>query len=135
MDNRFTRFTITDPSVPDQDISSVEIQTNSAKHRKSVRARRFLKGPIPLSWLREHVQCPTDRLLLVLVARSHMRGETEFKVSRDILREAGIHDRKAAYRAIAKLEGTGSISVLRKRGRRPVVQVSKLLPPEPTRRT
>ena len=91
----------------------------------SRRADRFLKGPIPLNWIREHVQCPADRLLLVLRAHGDMRRSNEIKVTADVLRDAGIADRKAAYRAMKKLEVSGSLSVSRKPGRRPVIRLAQ----------
>ena len=109
--------------VPDADIPTEKVETNSSLRRKANRARRFLKGPIPLLWIRKHILKPADRLLLVLRAHSDMRQSIELKVSSDILGDAGITNRKTAYRAIAQLEDNGSLSVSRKRGRRPIVRL------------
>ncbi len=110
-------------SVPDRDVQAERVDTASSKGRRKRRADRFLKGPIPLNWIREHVQCPADRLLLVLRAHGDMQRAGEIKVTADVLRDAGITDRKAAYRAIKRLEASGSVSVSRKRGRRPIVRL------------
>ena len=110
-------------SVPDINVPAERVDTASSVGRRKRRADRFLKGPIPLNWIREHVQCPADRLLLVLRAHSDMQRSSEIKVTADVLRDAGITDRKAAYRAIKRLEVSGSLSVSRKPGRRPVIRL------------
>ena len=110
-------------SIPDRDVPAERVYTASSKGRRKRRADRFLKGPIPLNWIREHVQCPADRLLLVLRAHGDMQRSSEIKVTADVLRDAGITDRKAAYRAIKRLEVSGSLSVSRKPGRRPVIRL------------
>ena len=112
-------------SVPDGNVPAERVDTASAKGRRKRRADRFLKGPIPLHWIRERVQCPADRLLLVLRAHGDMQRSDEVKVTADVLRDAGITDRKAAYRAIKRLEVSGSLSVSRKPGRRPVIRLAQ----------
>jgi hypothetical protein len=54
-----------------------------------------------------------------------MRRSNEIKVTADVLRDAGITDRKAACRAMKKLEISGSLSVSRKPGRRPVIRLAQ----------
>ena len=112
-------------SVPDGCVPAELLETESSKGRRKRRADRFLKGPVPLNWIREHVQCPADRLLLVLRAHGDMQRSCEIKVTADVLRDAGIADRKASYRAIKRLEASGSVSVSRKRGRRPIVRLAQ----------
>ena len=112
-------------SVPDINVPAERVDTASSKGGRKRRADRFLKGPIPLNWIREHVQCPADRLLLVLRAHGDMQRSSEIKVTADVLRDAGITDRKAAYRAIKRLEVSGSVLVSRKPGRRPVTRLAQ----------
>lgn len=112
-------------SVPDRDVPAERVDTASSKGRNKNRAHRFLKGPIPLGWIREYVQCPTDRLLLVLRAHGDIQHSNEVTVSGAVLRDAGIADRKAAYRAIKRLEASGALSVSRKPGRRPVIRLAQ----------
>lgn len=112
-------------SVPDGCVPAELLETDSSKGRRKRRADRFLKGPIPLSWIRKHVQCPADRLLLVLRAHGDMQRVGEIKVTADVLRDAGIADRKAVYRAIKRLEASGSVMVSRERGRRPIVRLAQ----------
>lgn len=110
-------------TIPDRNVRAEKVQTQSAHKRKQRRAGLFLKGPIPLPWIRQHVQCPPDRLLLVLRAHGDMQRTNEFKLTAGILRDAGIDDRKAGYRALGRLEANGSLTVNRKRGRRPIVRL------------
>jgi hypothetical protein len=111
-------------SVPDAAVPAEKVETQTVIRQKTRRASRFLKGPIPLSWIRRNVRAPADRLLLVLVAHSDMRQSTELRVTADILRDAGIGGRKAAYRALGALEANGSLILRRHRGRRSVVQLT-----------
>jgi len=108
-------------SVADADVPEERVETYSAIRHRQNRSNRFLKGPIPLSWIRQHIFCATDRLLLVLRAHADMRRSMEVKVGADVLSDAGIVDRKTAYRALNKLETSGTLTVSRRRGRRPVV--------------
>jgi hypothetical protein len=110
-------------SVPDKQVPSEKIVTQVAARQQVRRAQRFLKGPILFSWIREFIKSPADRLLLVLVAHSDMRGVLELKISADILRNAGIPERKSAYRALRSLEISGAIIADRKSGRRPRVRL------------
>lgn len=109
------------PSVPDDAIPAEKVETKVAARQKARRAGRFLMGPIPLSWIRRNIHSPADRLLLVLRAHADMRGKREIPLTADILRDAGVTDRKVAYRAIQRLEAGGSLTVQRKRGQRAVV--------------
>ena len=120
---------VIDPSTPDSAVPAERVSTAHAGRRAASREKRFLKGPILLTWIREHVRHPPDRLLLVLVAHADMLGANELTITRDILEDAGIADRKAAYRAIDQLEARGFLAADRNRGRRPRVRI--LNPPKP----
>jgi len=110
-------------STPDDAVPAEKVETKQVAQRKARRAGRFLKGPIPLSWIRQNVRDPADRLLLVLIAHSDMNRSQEIKVTADILKDAGIADRRAGYRALNRLEADGSISLLRHKGRRPMAKM------------
>jgi len=111
-------------SVPDDAVPVVKVETKTASRREALRASRFLKGPILLSWVREHIRDPADRLLLVIRAHADMRQSAEFKLGADVLQDAGIGDRKATYRALSALEANASLEVSRKAGRRPIVRLT-----------
>jgi|GEM_PF-2725851 hypothetical protein len=114
---------VVSPLVSDDAVPAEKVETKHASKRKAHRAGRFLKGPTPLSWIRDQIRNPADRLLLVLIAHSDMRQSTELKITADILSDAGITHRKASYRALNTLEASGSLSIQRHRGRRPVVRL------------
>jgi len=111
------------PSAPDDAVPAEKVETKLTTKRKARRAGRFLRGPIPLSWVRAHIRSPADRLLLVLIAHSDMRQSLEIKITDDILKDAGIDHRKVAYRALDGLEANGSLSLQRHKGRRPIVNL------------
>jgi hypothetical protein len=111
------------PTASDDAVPAEKVETKRAAKRKARRERRFLMGPISLSWIRQNLRNPVDRLLLVLIAHSDMRQSTEIKVTTEILKDAGIADRKAGYRALDALEADGSISLQRHRGRRPIAKL------------
>ena len=116
-------FDAVPPSTPDGQVPVERVGTATCACHKAHRAERFLKGPIPLSWIRDHIRDPADRLLLVLLAHSDMQKTRVLKVTADVLRDAGVESRKVVYRALSALEANGVLGVLRKRGRRPVVRL------------
>lgn len=107
-------------SMPDSSVPCERIGIDQEPKQKSL----FLKGPIPLSWVRKSIPDPTSRLLLVLRAYSDMQRAEWFKVSKEIEREAGLKYRKAVHRALKQLEDAGAVKVIRKPGRRPTVKVN-----------
>ena len=110
-------------SVPDEEIPCKEVELASASHRKLKRQALFLKGPLPLAWIRENIRCTPDRLLLVLRAHADMGRGREVVLTASVLRDAGIEDRKAGYRAVARLEASGAIIVTRRPGQRHTVRI------------
>ncbi len=85
---------------------------------------RFLKGPIPLAWLRAAAQLPGKALhvgvaLWFLVGVS---GSSTVPLQPSLLRQFGV-DRHAGYRAVHALEGAALVQVRRHRGRAPMVTV------------
>jgi hypothetical protein len=123
MDDFQNQSNIIPASMPDAAIPAEKVVTKLATRRKAHRAGRFLMGPIMLTWIQSHIRNPVDRLLLVLIAHSDMRQSSEIKVTADILNDAGVTKRKAAYRALDALEANGSISLQRHKGRRPIVKI------------
>jgi hypothetical protein len=111
------------PYIPDNQIPTVKINTPSSIQRQAKHNSRYLAGPIKLSWIRKHIKLPADRLLLVLCAHAVMAKSLELKVSSAILKDAGIVDRKVAYRAIASLEKAGELTADRHSGRRVVLKL------------
>ena len=112
-----------DVSLADSDIPCQLIKTRTDRMREKQRQSRFLKGPIPLQWIRENIQSPADRLLLVLRAYSDMQRGGPIKLTSGIEAEAGMPNRKATYRSLQKLESKEIISVERASGRKPLVSL------------
>lgn len=112
-----------DKNISADNIDQQLVDTPTLKRARTKRRRRFVKGPIPLPWVRDHCKDPAFRLLLVIKAWSAMLKSDAVKLSADLLRDAGIGDRQMAYRALATLESMGTIEVVRLKGRRPSVKL------------
>jgi hypothetical protein len=83
---------------------------------------KFLKGPIPMSWLTLAAGLP-GKALQVAVELWYWAGikkSREVALSARWLSKMGV-DRFSAYRGLAALEKSGLVSVLRHRGRKPIV--------------
>jgi len=87
---------------------------------------RFVKGPIPWTWLSKAAHLPRAALVVAL-AIWFLRGLTKagkggIKLRPSLLNELGL-DRKAGYRGLKALETAGLVSVERRRGASPKVTV------------
>jgi hypothetical protein len=85
----------------------------------------FLKGPIPLNWLKCATELSGKAPLATALA---IMFEVGRRRSQQIILTAAILERfhvnrKAKYRALEKLEGAKLISVIRKPGKNPLVTV------------
>lgn len=92
--------------------------------RRRIDGDRFLKGPIPLSWLARAAKRP-GRALHVGVALWFLAGlarSETVRLSSATLRTLGV-DRHAARRALQLLEAEGLVSVVRRPGSNPVVTI------------
>lgn len=117
------------------DRDRMRLHTTARSVRRSrpprhVGGERFLKGPVPLSWLEAAARLPGKSL--------HAGIALWFAAG--ILRSANVPlsnvsghrfgcDRNAKYRALAWLEGAGLVKVERKLGRAPVVTILPVVPP------
>jgi hypothetical protein len=83
---------------------------------------RFLKGPIPWSWLAKAASQPGRALAVALHLWlwAGMTKSREITVSVSALAELGV-GRNAAYRALSSLERANLITVVRHVGRKPRV--------------
>ncbi len=89
-----------------------------SKNQKAQRDRLFLKGPIPLSWLREVVPDPTSRLILIAKAFADMQRGKTVKLTRRVWEAAAIFDKDTKSRVISKLRNeTALIEVDSQQGR------------------
>jgi hypothetical protein len=90
-------------------------------------ARRFIKGPLPLSWLQRAAALP-GKALHVALGLWYVRGlccSVTFPFKRRVAREFGISP-DATYDALTNLEAAGLIRVDRHRGRSPIVTILEI---------
>ena len=89
------------------------------------RAGRFLKGPIPLSWLQQAAKLPGKAVAVSLILwflAGVRRSARDIRVSRRLAQEFGV-GRKARYRALVALERAGLIAVQRHSGQSPRITI------------
>jgi len=98
----------------------------SADHRlpRHQPGERFLKGPIPWSWLSAAARQPGRALQvgLVIWLLAGLRRSPTVPLSGAVLRGCGV-DRHAGYRGLRALEQADLVRVERRPGRNPVVTV------------
>jgi len=114
---------------PKTEIKSPEPHGKAPKHKPG---QRFLRGPIPWSWVcTASVASGQGSGLKVAMAIWHLvglnRGKAAIRLSGARLRELGV-DRHAGYRGLSSLEEAGLVRVDRQPGRNPLVTV--LEPPQ-----
>ncbi len=87
-------------------------------------AKLFVKGPIPLSWIRKCRTCHSEALALALIIRmfSDMKGGQPVIVSDKASKMLGIGT-DTRRRALAALEKAGLVRVVRQPGRAPLVSL------------
>jgi len=83
---------------------------------------KFLKGPVPLSWLSGAARLPGKALHVgvVLWFLAGLKNARTVSLPNGVLRLFGV-DRSAKYRALGWLEQAGLVSVERHPGRNPAV--------------
>jgi hypothetical protein len=97
---------------------------------------RFLKGPVPLSWLEEAGRCSGKALHLgvVLWFLAGVTGRREMSLGRSELARFGVN-RYATSRALAVLEQANLVSVKRLPGRKRIVTLEHRLTRDPGPKT
>ncbi len=89
--------------------------------RREVRRRRrglFVKGPIPLGWIRAVSRTRATLCLGLYLWFKRGLGESPIKVSPgELCRGWGLRSRRSVYGALAELEAAGLIVVDRRAGR------------------
>jgi hypothetical protein len=107
------------------DIAAIErVLTSVDRHRQTVKARRFLKGPIPWLWIEAAARLPGKALAvgLVLWREAGMDGSGSVKLTTAKL--AGLNlDRAGKARALKGLEAAGLVHVERNGRRTPLVSI------------
>ena len=89
-------------------------------HRKG----KFLKGPIPLAWIRKASGCgfPALKVGLALWFLAGLRKSQTVKLTRDILAEFKV-DRQVKRRGLQQLENASLVAVERILNRNPLVTI------------
>jgi hypothetical protein len=84
----------------------------------------FLKGPIPMAWLKAAAELPGKAFQLGIAIwwLRPMSKSENFKLTQKALDFVGI-SRDATYEALKRLEARGLIRVQRSPGRRPIVGI------------
>jgi hypothetical protein len=84
----------------------------------------FLRGPVPLYWLRRAAELPGKTLAVgvTLWFKAGVTKNNQVKASSGMYQKLGIH-RKAVYRGINNLEMAGLVTVVRHIGRAPLVTI------------
>ncbi len=92
--------------------------------RRSKANAPFLRGPIPWDWLVRAAYLPGKALHISLAAWFWVgiRKTNGISLSTSKLSQLGVK-RHAAYRGLAALEAAGLVSVVRKKGRNPLVTI------------
>jgi len=85
---------------------------------------KFLKGPIPWSWLSKGASLKGQALHvgIALWLLAGIKRSQSVALSNSVLRDLGV-SRYSGYRALHALEGAGLISVDRHTGRNPLVTI------------
>ena len=113
---------------PDQlrpDANTTLASRPSRKVPRHKAGQKFLKGPIPLNWLSTAARQPGKacHVALGLWFWVGVKKSCEVALSMSWLKAIFGVSRYSGYRGLAALEKVGLVSVVRHRGRKPVVTV------------
>jgi len=105
-------------------VKRVRHDTFTGEYADAPLTEPFLKGPIPMSWLKLAAELPGKAFHLGIAIwwLRPMSKTASFKLTRRALDYVGI-SRDATYDALKRLEARGLIRVQRLPGRRPTVEV------------
>jgi DNA-binding MarR family transcriptional regulator len=104
----------------DDDIVAIEVETAALRQAQARRARRFLKGPIPMPDIATAARLPGQALAVFLAVyhRTALTREPGVRLPRALMQELGV-TKDAKARALRLLEAAGLIHVERSPGRQP----------------
>jgi len=99
--------------------------TDTKKPPRHKTGGKFLKGPVPWDWISMAAKLPGKALhvSIVLWFLAGVKNSRTIILSSTALKGIGVK-RNAAYRGLAALEESGLVSVVRHRGRCPVVTIN-----------
>lgn len=86
---------------------------------------RFIRGPIPLAWMKLAAKCGnrSEAVALLLWYSAGFQRSNPVKLSKTILDELGVHT-KTAKRVLLRMAEFGLVDVVFRRGRSPVVTLT-----------
>jgi len=104
------------------DIAVFEVETAAVVQARRRRARRFLKGPIPLDDLARAARLPGQALTVYLAVHHRMAltREKRVRLPHALMLEFGV-TKDAKARALRQLEAAGLVRVERRTGRSAVI--------------
>jgi hypothetical protein len=110
------------------EIKATEVKTALVQRTKNRRARRFLKGPIPLPDIAAAARLRGKSLALFLAVHHQiaLTGKPTVTVPAKLLGDFGI-SRSAKARCVELLEQAGLITVTRSRGRATRIQLNLII--------
>jgi hypothetical protein len=105
-------------------VKRVRHEASTGKYVDAPPTDPFLKGPIPMSWLKLAAELPGKAFQLGIAIwwLRPMSKSENFKLTQKALDYVGI-SRDATYDALKRLEARGLIRVQRSPGRRPIVGI------------
>ena len=104
--------------------SDAVLDSASKKPPRHRPGQEFLRGPIPLAWLRAATVLPGKALAvgLVLWFKAGITKRREVKMTTKLLHKFGL-SRYAGYRSLVALEKAGLVTTDRRQGRCPRVTI------------
>jgi hypothetical protein len=114
--------------IPQSDFLSVPGKSRECGRTNSFVNGKFLKGPIPLSWLSRACEIGGGKTLATALAIWWVSGlrnssKTNLRITTETLKQFAVTERNAKYRALQALENAGLIKVVREKGKNPFVTI------------
>ena len=114
------------PNLEDFRLPASNHSSTESKPKRKRTTGPFVKGPIPLMWLLQVAQLPGKAPLLIALALFYLAGLRKTKrglrLTKKTWEQFGIK-RRSSYNALNALEAAGLVSVERKTGCSPVVDI------------
>jgi hypothetical protein len=105
----------------DENTAQALARDHGRRRSRGLRHRHFLRGPVPMWWIQRAMVLPGMGLAAAIMIwfRAGVTGSKSVALN---LSSIGF-DRTSAARGLRALERAGLVSVVRRRGRRPVVSI------------
>src|SRR6516225_9395947 len=118
-------FNLEDYRLSDSTLQEMLAKPRTAKVRRT--RGLFIRGPIPIEWVRQAALLPGKAAVAVGMAVWHGMGMEArggaLKLTPRLLNRLGVN-RKSANRGLKRLASAGLLKVTRRRGRCPVVEIT-----------